>query len=85
MLQFDDNSKRNSDGTPGNVEGDPLRTRRELKKRRLMVSCGNLRGIPFKSKRIQRGSLSETIGNLRKLNNMERNHKEFIRRSRGGP
>ena len=34
-LQFDDNSKRNSDGTPGNVKGDPLRTRRELKKRRL--------------------------------------------------
>ena len=84
-LQFDDNSKRNSDGTPGNVKGDPLRTRRELKKRRLMVSYGNLRGIPFKSKRIQRGSLSETIGNLRKLNNLKRNHKEFIRRSRGGP
>ena len=40
-LQFDDNSKRNSDGTPGNVKGDPLRTRRELKKRRLMVSYRN--------------------------------------------
>ena len=66
-LQFDDNSKRNSDGTPGNVKGDPLRTRRELKKRRLMVSYGNLRGIPFKSKRIQRGSLRESIVNLKEI------------------
>ena len=30
-LQFDDNSKRNSDGTPGKFKGDPLQNRSELK------------------------------------------------------
>ena len=79
-LQFDDNSKRILMVHWEKLKGIPFKIDANLK-RMLMVPFENWRGSPSKSKRIQRGNLRESIGNLRKLNTI---WIDIIRNSFGG-